>query len=87
MAQAGYDVSFIARGAHLAAMRDHGLLIENAPQGNIHVAKVRVTDDPATLGRADIVILSVKLGIPRQRRARSNHCLAPTPACCRCKTA
>ena len=49
MAQAGYDVSFIARGAHLAAMRDHGLLLENAPQGNIHVAKVRVTDDPATL--------------------------------------
>ena len=61
LAQAGYDISFVARGAHLATMRDHGLLIENAPQGDIHVAKVRVTDDPATLGRADIVILSVKL--------------------------
>jgi 2-dehydropantoate 2-reductase len=61
MAQAGYDVSFIARGAHLAAMRDHGLLIENEPQGNIHVPRVKVTDDPATLGKADLVILSVKL--------------------------
>ncbi len=61
LAQAGYDISFVARGAHLATMRDHGLLIENAPQGDIHVAKVRVTDDPATLGRADIIILSVKL--------------------------
>ncbi|MCX7154591.1 MAG: 2-dehydropantoate 2-reductase [Proteobacteria bacterium] len=61
LAQAGYDISFVARGAHLATMRDHGLLIENAPQGDIHVAKVRVTDDPATQGRADNIILSVKL--------------------------
>ena len=52
LANAGYDVSFIARGAHLAAMREHGLTIENEPQGNIHVPKsdVRVTDDPAALG-------------------------------------
>ena len=61
LAQAGCDVRFIARGAHLAAMRDHGLFIENAPQGTIHVPKVRVTDDPATLGTVDLVILSVKL--------------------------
>ena len=59
--KAGYDVSFIARGAHLAAMREHGLLIENSAQGNIHLPSVRVTDDPATLGTADLVILSVKL--------------------------
>jgi 2-dehydropantoate 2-reductase len=61
LAQAGYDVSFVARGAHLAAMREHGLLIENEPQGNIHLPKVRVTDDPSTLGPVDLVILSVKL--------------------------
>ena len=59
--KAGYDVSFVARGAHLAAMRQHGLLIENEAQGNIHVPKVRVSDDPAALGVADLVILSVKL--------------------------
>jgi len=61
LAHAGYDVSFVARGAHLAAMREHGLTIENEPQGNIHIHKVRVSDDPATLGKADLVILSVKL--------------------------
>jgi 2-dehydropantoate 2-reductase len=61
LAHAGYDVSFIARGAHLAAMRERGLTIENEPQGDIRVPKVRVTDDPAALGRADVVILSVKL--------------------------
>src|SRR6266496_2821322 len=61
LANAGYDVSFVARGAHLAAMRERGLTIESEPQGDIHLPKVRVTDDPAALGRADIVILSVKL--------------------------
>ena len=61
LARAGYDVSFIARGAHLEAMRTRGLTIENAAQGDIHIAQVRATDDPATLGVADIVIVSVKL--------------------------
>src|SRR6266849_5894494 len=61
LAHAGYDVSFIARGAHLAAMRERGLTIENEPQGDIRLPKVRVTDDPATLGPVDLVILSVKL--------------------------
>jgi 2-dehydropantoate 2-reductase len=59
--QAGCDVSFVARGKHLAAMREHGLTIENEPQGDIHLPKVRVTDDPSTIGPADLVILSVKL--------------------------
>jgi 2-dehydropantoate 2-reductase len=61
LARAGYDVSFVARGAHLKAMREHGLTIENPAQGDIHVPRVRVTDDPSTLGVADVVILSVKL--------------------------
>lgn len=61
LAHAGYDVSFIARGAHLSAMRERGLLIENQQQGDIHVPRVRATDDPASLGTVDLVILSVKL--------------------------
>ena len=61
LAKAGYDVSFIARGAHLKAMREHGLTIENKAQGDIHVPKVHATDDPASLGPVDLVILSVKL--------------------------
>ncbi len=61
LAHAGCDVSFIARGAHLAAMREHGLTIENEPQGDIRLPKVRVSDDPGALGPVDLVILSVKL--------------------------
>jgi 2-dehydropantoate 2-reductase len=61
LAHAGYDVSFVARGSHLAAMREHGLLIENEPQGNIHLPHVSVTDDPRTIGVADVVLIAVKL--------------------------
>jgi 2-dehydropantoate 2-reductase len=61
LAKAGHDVTFVARGAHLAAMREKGLTIENEPQGNLHVANVKVTHDPASAGVADLVILSVKL--------------------------
>ena len=61
LAQAGYDVSFIARGAHLAALQRDGLLIENEAQGDLRMARVNATDDPATLGRVDLVVLSVKL--------------------------
>ncbi|HXZ54272.1 MAG TPA: 2-dehydropantoate 2-reductase [Burkholderiales bacterium] len=61
LAHAGCDVSFIARGAHLAAMRERGLVIESAARGDIRVPKVRATDDPAAVGPVDFVILSVKL--------------------------
>jgi 2-dehydropantoate 2-reductase len=61
LANGGYDVSFIARGAHLEAMRRGGLTIENEPQGDIHVAPVKVAADPAEVGLVDIVVLSVKL--------------------------
>jgi 2-dehydropantoate 2-reductase len=61
LANAGCDVTFVARGAHLEAMRKNGLTIENEPQGNIHLSKVNVTDDPATIGPVDLVIIAVKL--------------------------
>ncbi len=61
LANAGYDVSFIARGAHLEAMRGNGLTIENEPQGNIHVPHVTATDDPASLGVVDVLVMAVKL--------------------------
>jgi 2-dehydropantoate 2-reductase len=60
LAQAGCDVSFVARGAHLAAMRKEGLRLESSV-GDIHLPKVRVTDDPSTLGKVDLVIFAVKL--------------------------
>jgi 2-dehydropantoate 2-reductase len=61
LAHAGYDVAFVARGAHLEAMRHAGLTLESEAQGDIRIPKVQVTDDPATLGPVDLVILSVKL--------------------------
>ena len=61
LAHIGCDVSFIARGSHLAAMREHGILVENETLGNIHVPKVKVTDDPAAIGVADVVLIAVKL--------------------------
>ena len=61
LANAGYDVTFVARGAHLKAMRENGLLIENEAQGNILVSNVKVVEDPASIGPVDLVIFAVKL--------------------------
>jgi 2-dehydropantoate 2-reductase len=60
LAATGTDVTFIARGAHLAALRERGLRIES-PQGNIQVPRVSATDDPAEAGPVDIVFFTVKL--------------------------
>jgi 2-dehydropantoate 2-reductase len=60
LAAAGADVSFIARGAHLAALRERGLRIES-PLGDLHLPKVNATDDTATVGPVDIVVFTVKL--------------------------
>jgi 2-dehydropantoate 2-reductase len=60
LAQAGADVHFVARGAHLAAMRDRGLRVQS-PMGDIHLPRVNATDDTATIGPADIVFFTVKL--------------------------
>lgn len=60
LAAAGHDVAFIARGAHLAAMKANGLVVESA-RGDLHLHDVAATDDPATLAPADIVLFAVKL--------------------------
>ncbi len=56
----GADVAFIARGAHLAAMRANGLAIESAHEP-IRLPKVNATDDPKDIGPVDIVLFAVKL--------------------------
>jgi 2-dehydropantoate 2-reductase len=60
LAAAGSDVTFVARGAHLEAMRARGLRLES-PNGNLHVHRVKATDDPATIGPVDAVLFTVKL--------------------------
>ena len=58
LAQAGADVSLVARGPHLAAMQARGLrLIEEA--GEVTVP-VRAAEDPAELGPQDYVIVTLK---------------------------
>ena len=59
LAHGGADVSFVARGKHLAAMRADGLRIEGPEP--IHVKRVNATDDPKEIGVADLVLLCVKL--------------------------
>lgn len=59
LAAAGEDVHFIARGAHLAALRANGLLLKSA-NGDLHLQPVTATDDPAQIGPVDIVVFAVK---------------------------
>jgi len=60
LAESGADVSFIARGAHLAALRGQGLTILS-PEGDIHVRQIQASDDPGTIGPVDLVLFAVKL--------------------------
>ncbi len=55
-----FDVSFIARGGHLAAIRRYGLRVESA-KGNIHLKHVKATDKPKEIGPVDYVLFTVKL--------------------------
>jgi 2-dehydropantoate 2-reductase len=59
LALAGEDVVFIARGAHVQAMRTEGLRVES-PKGNFHVSSVQATDDPAQVGPVEAVLVAVK---------------------------
>lgn len=60
LAAGGADVTFIARGAHLEAMRTRGLRIAS-PDGDIVLPKVTATDDTRAAGIADLVLFAVKL--------------------------
>jgi 2-dehydropantoate 2-reductase len=61
LAQAGNEVHFIARGAHLRAMREKGLTVQSGG-GNLHLAKPNLHEDPSTIGPVDVVMFAVKLG-------------------------
>ena len=60
LAQAGHEVIFVARGRHLAAMREKGLRIESS-RGDAMIPAANATDDPASIGICDIVMFCVKL--------------------------
>jgi 2-dehydropantoate 2-reductase len=60
LAKAGADVVFIARGAHLAAMKNEGLKVQGG-RGETHLVPTQATDNPADIGKVDIVLFCVKL--------------------------
>lgn len=59
LAQAGNDVSFIARGKHLEVLRSEGLKIDSIA-GNFKLAKVQATDYPKDIGIVDYILCCVK---------------------------
>ena len=58
LAQAGHDVSVVARGAHLTAILRDGLRIER--EGRVEAVRLRANNDPEKLGPQDCVIVAVK---------------------------
>jgi 2-dehydropantoate 2-reductase len=55
---AGEEVTFVARGAHLEAMRQGGLRIRSA-RGDLHL-EVKVTENPSSMGEFDLIMIAVK---------------------------
>jgi 2-dehydropantoate 2-reductase len=60
LALAGHDVTFVARGRHLEAIRSDGLRIDSEATP-MHVRDARATDDVASIGPVDVAMLCVKL--------------------------
>ena len=60
LAQAGSDVTFVARGAHGLALRQRGLRLQSG-LGDLHLPTVRAVEDPSAAGPVDLVLFGVKL--------------------------
>ncbi len=59
LAQAGNNVTFVARGKHLEAMHENGLKV-NSIEGNFHITQVNVTNTITSIEKPDLVITAVK---------------------------
>jgi 2-dehydropantoate 2-reductase len=59
LAEVGEEVTFIARGATLAALREKGLRVDSI-NGDFIIKPARATDDPRTIGEVDVVLIGVK---------------------------
>src|SRR5262245_66655753 len=59
LARAGHDVTFIARGAHLEAIRQRGLEIKSPALGDFTV-QARAEHDTSRVGAVDVVLFAVK---------------------------
>ncbi len=77
LAEAGEEVYFIARGAHLEAIRTSGLRIESA-HGDVHLTDARATEDPVDVGRVDLVLFTVRLADTDQAAAALVPMMTPS---------
>jgi 2-dehydropantoate 2-reductase len=59
LAQAGQDVTFIARGRHLASITESGLRVDSIG-GDFRVENVKATDSPQSVGEVDVVLVATK---------------------------
>jgi 2-dehydropantoate 2-reductase len=59
LARNGEEVAFLARGAHLAAIRERGLSIQSSKLGDF-VVRAAAHDDPSVIGPVDVVLFTVK---------------------------
>ena len=76
LANAGQDVFFVARGAHLAAMRANGLRVDS-PLAPLHLHPVRCGSDPTALGAPDVVLFCPKLWDVKSAAEQLAPSLAP----------
>jgi 2-dehydropantoate 2-reductase len=60
LSRSGHDVSVVARGAHLEAIRRSGLKVRDRESGKVDTFSVRADSDPARLGAQDYVVVAVK---------------------------
>jgi len=60
LSRAGHEVSLVARGATLEAIRRDGLRVRSRASGEVQVARITADSDPARLGAQDCVIVAVK---------------------------
>jgi len=76
LARGGADVTFVARGAHLEAMRRNGLRIDGG-KNPIALPQVNATDNPASAGPVDMILFAVKLWDTQSAARSLLPCIGP----------
>jgi len=79
LAASGQEVRFIARGAHLEAMRANGLQVLSG-NGDVLVKPVQASADPHEIGTCDLVVIAVKLWATREALEQARPMVGPDTA-------
>ena len=87
LSASGHNAAFLARGAHLDALRREGLRVDS-PGGNLHIQDALFTDDPGQVGVVDLILFCVKSYDTEETAAALTPMIEATATIsCRCKTA